>query len=305
MRMARQEIEIVISRQEANLECALYVVATPIGNLGDITLRAIETLKSVDVIAAEDTRVTKGLLNHCGISTRLIAVHEHNERNAAQGIVNLLQQGQRVALVTDAGTPAVSDPGAKVVAAVHAAGLKVIPVPGASALVAAISASGEGEYGFSFRGFLPATAGDRKRELMRLKTSTETLVFYESPHRIVECVTSLHEVFEDSRELVICRELTKKFESIHRSSLADAVAWLQQDPNNQRGEFVLILSKPSTGADHGAEMVQEQALERTLGILCAQLPLKQAVALAVELTGEKKNKVYDLALKLKGSSGSE
>ena len=289
----------MISRQEANLECALYVVATPIGNLGDITLRAIETLKSVDVIAAEDTRVTRGLLSHYGITTRLIAVHEHNERNAAQGIVNLLQQGQKVALVTDAGTPAVSDPGAKVVAAVHAAGLKVVPIPGVSALIAAISASGEGEHGFAFRGFLPSTGSERKRELSRLKSSTETLVFYESPHRIVDSVASLHEAFGDTRELIICRELTKKFETIHRVMLADAVAWLQADDNNRRGEFVLILSKSSTGAASDEEMAQEQALERTLAILCSALPLKQAVAMTVELTGEKKNKVYDMALAMK------
>ena len=293
----------MISRQEANLECALYVVATPIGNLGDITLRALETLKAVDVIAAEDTRMTRNLLSHFAIATRMIAVHEHNERNAAQGIVNLLQQGQRVALVTDAGTPAVSDPGAKVVAAVHAAGLKVVPIPGASALIAAISASGEGEHGFVFRGFLPATAGERRRELTKLKASAETLVFYESPHRIVECIAALNETFADTRELIICRELTKKFETIHRLKLADAVAWLDADDNNRRGEFVLILSKPSTGAASEAESVQEQALERTLTILCAALPLKQAVAMAVELTGEKKNKVYDKALAIKGSDG--
>lgn len=281
------------------MECALYVVATPIGNLGDITLRALETLKAVDVIAAEDTRMTRNLLSHFGINTRMIAVHEHNERNAAQGIVNLLQQGLAVALVTDAGTPAVSDPGAKVVAAVHAAGLKVVPIPGASALIAAISASGEGEHGFAFHGFLPATAGERKKALIRLKSSTETLVFYESPHRIVECITSLHEVFADTRELIICRELTKKFETIHRTKLADAVAWLDADDNNRRGEFVLILSKPSTGEASEAEMAQKQALERTLAILCAELPVKQAVALAVKLTGEKKNKVYEMALAIR------
>jgi 16S rRNA (cytidine1402-2'-O)-methyltransferase len=290
----------VISRQEAKLECALYVVATPIGNLGDITLRALETLKAVDAIAAEDTRMTRNLLSHFGISTRMIAVHEHNERNAAQGIVNLLQQGQAVALVTDAGTPAISDPGAKVVAAVHAAGLKVVPIPGASALIAAISASGEGEHGFAFHGFLPATTGERRRALTRLKSSTETLVFYESPHRIVECTASLHEVFADTRELIICRELTKKFETIHRVNLAVAVAWLEADDNNRRGEFVLILSKPSTGAASEAEMAQERALERTLTILCGELPVKQAVALAVKLTGEKKNKVYEMALSMRG-----
>ncbi|MEO8103723.1 MAG: 16S rRNA (cytidine(1402)-2'-O)-methyltransferase [Betaproteobacteria bacterium] len=281
------------------MECALYVVATPIGNLGDITLRALETLKAVDVIAAEDTRMTRNLLSHFGIATRLIAVHEHNERNAAQGIVNLLRQGQAVALVTDAGTPAVSDPGAKVVEAVHAAGLKVVPIPGASALIAAISASGEGEHGFAFHGFLPATTGERKRALAKLADSTETLVFYESPHRIVESVAALDEAFGDARELVVCRELTKKFETIRRMKLADAAAWLDADDNNRRGEFVLILSRPSTGAASEAEMAQTQALERTLTILCSELPLKQAVALAVKLTGEKKNKVYEMALAMK------
>ncbi len=288
------------SRQEAKLECALYVVATPIGNLGDITLRALETLKKADVIAAEDTRMTRQLLSHFGITTRMIAVHEHNERNAAQGIVQLLQQGQSVAMVTDAGTPAVSDPGAKVVAAVHAAQLKVVPVPGASALIAAISASGEGEHGFSFHGFLPATPGERKKALARLQDSVETLVFYESPHRIVECVAAMRETFSDTRELIFCRELTKKFETIHRVRLAEAVAWLESDDDHRRGEFVLVLAKSSTGAASTAKTAQEQELERTLALLSAELPLKQAVALAVKLTGEKKNKVYELALALKG-----
>jgi 16S rRNA (cytidine1402-2'-O)-methyltransferase len=292
-----------MARQEAKLDIALYVVATPIGNLADITQRALDTLKNVDVIAAEDTRVTRNLLNHYAISTRLIAVHEHNERNAAAGIVNLLQQGQCVALVTDAGTPAVSDPGAKVVAAVHAAGFRVIPIPGVSALIAALSASGEGEYGFSFQGFLPASAGDRRRALEALQSEPKALVFYESPHRIVESVAAMHSAFGDARELVICRELTKKFESIHRVTLAEAVGWLESDDNNQRGEFVLVLSNPSTGAAPGAEAAQEQALERTLAVLCAELPLKQAVALAVKLTGEKKNKVYELALGIKAVTG--
>ena len=290
----------MISRREENLECALYVVATPIGNLGDITLRALETLKNVNTIAAEDTRTTRNLLSHFSINTRLIAVHEHNERNAAAGIVNLLQQGQSVALVTDAGTPAVSDPGAKVVAAVHAAGLKVIPIPGASALIAAISASGEGEHGFAFHGFLPATASERKRTLSARQSSSETLVFYESPHRIVECVVALFENFGDTRELVICRELTKKFETIHRVKLSAAVAWLEADDNHRRGEFVLILTKPSMGEASEAKTAGDALLERTLAALCAELPLKQAVALAVKITGEKKNKVYEMALAIKG-----
>jgi 16S rRNA (cytidine1402-2'-O)-methyltransferase len=278
---------------EHPLENALYVVATPIGNLGDITLRAIETLKSANVIACEDTRVTRILLNHFGIKTRVIAVHEHNERNAAEGIVNLLQQGQSVALVTDAGTPAVSDPGAD---------FKVIPIPGASAVIAAISASGEGEHGFTFAGFLPSGAGDRKRALEGWKSSPHAIVFYETPHRIVEMVAALLDVFGEEREIILAREVTKKFENIHRVKLPDALAWLESDANNIRGEFVVIVANSSTGAAPGAEMAQEQALARTLAILCSELPLKQAVALAVKLTGEKKNKVYDLALALKGAT---
>ena len=288
---------------ERSLENALYVVATPIGNLGDITLRAMETLKLASVIAAEDTRVTRVLLNHFGIKTRLIAVHEHNERNAAEGLVNLLQQGQSVALVTDAGTPAVSDPGALVVNAVRMAGFKVIPIPGASAVVAAVSASGEGEHGFTFAGFLPSGAGDRKRALESWKSSQHTLVFYETPHRIVEMVAALLEIFGGEREIVLAREITKKFENIHRVALRDALAWLEADSNNTRGEFVVILARPPTGAPLEGKMAQEQELERTLNILLAELPLKQAVAVAVKLTGEKKNKVYDLALVLKAGDG--
>ncbi len=287
------------SETEHSLDNALYVVATPIGNLGDITLRAIETLKSSQVIACEDTRVTRILLNHFGIKTRVIAVHEHNERNAADGIVNLLQQGQSVALVTDAGTPAVSDPGAVVVNAVRLAGFKVIPIPGASAVIAAISASGEGEHGFTFAGFLPSGAGDRKRALEGWKSCPHALVFYETPHRIVEMVAALLESFGEEREIILAREVTKKFENIHRVKLRDATAWLEADANNIRGEFVVMVANTSAGGDTEAKSAQEQLLERTLAILCAELPLKQAVALAVKLTGEKKNKVYDLALTLK------
>ncbi len=277
---------------------ALYVVATPIGNLGDITHRALDILRNVNVVAAEDTRMTKSLLAHFGIGAKLIAVHEHNERHAADGIVKLLSEGQSTALVTDAGTPAVSDPGAQVVAAVRAAGFTVIPIPGASALVAAISASGEGEHGFLFHGFLPVKEGDRRRQLESLKESPYAIVLYESPHRVIDSVTTIAAVMGDSRELVICRELTKKFETIVRLKLSEAVPWLESDDNNQRGEFVLILSNPSVGASLEPEMAQTQLLERTLSILLTELPLKQAVGLAVKLTGEKKNRVYAKALSL-------
>ena len=277
---------------------ALYVVATPIGNLGDISHRALDTLRNVSVVAAEDTRMTKSLLAHFGIGAKLIAVHEHNERHAADGIVKLLGEGQSVALVTDAGTPAVSDPGAQVVAAVRAAGFTVIPIPGASALVAAISASGEGEHGFLFHGFLPVKEGDRRRQLESLKESPYAIVLYESPHRVIDSVTTIAAVMGDSRELVICRELTKKFETIVRLKLSEAVAWLESDDNNQRGEFVLVLSSPSVGAALEPEIAQTQVLERTLSILLTELPLKQAVGLAVKLTGEKKNRIYAMALSL-------
>ncbi len=285
---------------DAKLISALYVVATPIGNLGDLSARALETLRAADVIAAEDTRNTQALLAHFGIKARLIAVHDHNERDAAGGIVKLLREGKSVALVSDAGTPAVSDPGAKVVAAVLEAGLAVVPVPGASAVVTALSASGMGEHGFLFHGFLPAKAGERKRQLEGLREIPYAVVLYESPHRIAESIAALHEVFGDTRELVICRELTKKFETIQRLPLAEAAAWLAADDNRSRGEFVLILSPPAAGADGEADALKEQELQRVLEILLAELPVKQAVALAVQLTGEKKNRVYELALQLRG-----
>ncbi len=286
---------------EENIECALYVVATPIGNLGDITQRALNVLAKVDIVAAEDTRNSQFLLAHFGIRAKLIAVHEHNERNAAEGIIKLLSEGKSVALVTDAGTPAISDPGARIVAAVHAAGLIVVPIPGASAVTTALSASGEGEDGFLFVGFLSAKAGERQRNLEALRKTDAALVFYESPHRILESVAAIAEVFGASRTLVVCRELTKKFETIQRLKLADAVAWLKSDSNHQRGEFVLVLSKPSQDERLEEKSAGDAHLERTLRILLGELAVKQAVALAVQLTGEKKNKVYETALMLKAS----
>jgi 16S rRNA (cytidine1402-2'-O)-methyltransferase len=284
---------------EEKIDNALYVVATPIGNLGDITTRALHVLTNVDVVAAEDTRNTQSLLMHYGIKANLIAVHQHNERNAADGIAKLLSEGKSVALVTDAGTPAVSDPGARVVAAIHAANHRVIPIPGASAVIAAISASGEGEDGFLFCGFLSAKAGERKRRLEELQSTDIALVFYESPHRILESVAAMAEIFGDTRTLIICRELTKKFETIHRVKLSEAMKWFEADSNQQRGEFVLVLSKPSVDAANEAKTAEDALLAKTLQVLLSELPVKQAVALAVQLTGEKKNKVYDLALQLK------
>jgi 16S rRNA (cytidine1402-2'-O)-methyltransferase len=277
------------------LECALYVVATPIGNLSDITLRALEVLGAADTVAAEDTRNTRHLLQHHGISdARLLALHQHNERGAAEKVIAMLQQGQNVALVTDAGTPAVSDPGAVLVDTVRAAGFRVIPIPGASAAVAALSASGLCTPHFLFYGFLPNKSAARRAVLLDLIEHPYTLVFYEAPHRILECAEDLQVVYGDEREIVFAREITKLFESIHRCKLGDALAWLNSDPNNLRGEFVLLVSgAPAQKEGLGIEV------ERTLATLLEELPLKQAVQLAVKITGGNKNELYQRALALK------
>ena len=265
----------------------LYVVATPIGNLSDITLRALEVLKSVDAIAAEDTRHTSGLLSHFGIAKKLIAVHEHNEHQSAEKLLALLLAGQNIALVTDAGTPAVSDPGAIVVDLVRKAGIKVVPIPGASAVIAALSASGISQNGFLFYGFLPASGSARRKALEILKAQAVTLVFYEAPHRIIESVVDMAAILGAERRITIAREITKTFETIYSCELSKAEAWLQADANQQRGEFVLLV-----------EEIPEDTV-RVLKLLLADLPLKQAVQLTTEITGEKKNVLYELALSLK------
>lgn len=279
------------------VESALYVVATPIGNLADITLRALEILKQVDVVAAEDTRNTKHLLQHHGIAAnKLLAIHQHNERGGAEKIISLLQQGQRIALVTDAGTPAVSDPGALLVEAVREAGFRVVPIPGASAAITALSASGLANPHFLFYGFLPNKSAARRAALQALAEHPYIMVFYEAPHRILECTQDLQGVFGEEREIVFAREITKLFESIHRCKLGEAMAWLESDANNQRGEFVVLVSgaTPREGLD--AET------ERTLTVLLQDLPLKQAVQLAVKITGGNKNELYQRALELKSSA---
>lgn len=268
------------------------MVATPIGNLGDITLRALEVLRQVDVVAAEDTRDSARLLNHYGIATKLIAVHEHNERSAGAKVLDLLVGGQSVALISDAGTPAVSDPGAHLVAAVRAAGYKVIPLPGPNAAVTAISAAGRPEPHFLFYGFLPHGGSERRRALETLKEQPWLLVFYESPHRILASIADLAAVLGGERLITFARELTKLFETIHTLPLGEALVWLEADPNRQKGEFVLLVS--------GAPPIQDQgigvAAQQTLKVLLAELPLKQAVKLAAEISGEKKNALYELAL---------
>lgn len=276
----------------------LYVVATPIGNLQDISLRALDILKNVDAIAAEDTRHTSGLLNHFGISKKLIAVHEHNEHQSAEKLLMQLNAGESIALVTDAGTPGISDPGAVVVDLVRKAGVKVVPVPGASAVIAALSASGITQNGFLFYGFLPASGSARRRALEGLKAQTVTLVFYEAPHRILECIADLSLVLGTDRRITFARELTKTFETFYSCNLGDAMAWLEADTNQQRGEFVLLIEAP---AQKEAEAIPEEAV-RVLKLLLAELPLKQAVKLATDITQLKKNDLYEFALQLKNES---
>lgn len=277
----------------------LYVVATPIGNLQDITLRALETLRGTDVIAAEDTRNTTRLLNHFAIGAKLFALHEHNEYQAAARLIEMLQSGKIVALVSDAGTPAVSDPGAYLVAQVRAAGLRVVPIPGANAAISAFSAAGITAPHFLFYGFLSHAASERRRELAALRDFPYTLVFYESPHRILACVADLREVLGGGRTVTIARELTKLFETIHVCALDEATEWLEADPNRQKGEFVLLVSGAAVEQRGG---VGEEA-QRILQILLADLPLKQAVKLAAEISGEKRNALYELALQLKQVRG--
>lgn len=273
----------------------LYVVATPIGNLNDISLRALDILTKVDVVAAEHTQVSGHLFAAHAISSKLISLHQHNEAIVANKILALLNSGKSVALVTDAGTPGISDPGAILVQHVRAQGYSIIPIPGANAAICALSASGITNPHFLFYGFLPAKTGLRKRALIELKPQLCTLIFYEAPHRILECIIDMLDVFGPQRELIVARELTKLFETIHRGTLYEIHSWLQEDINQQKGEFVLLLA----GAEPTDKSEVSEQAERTLKCLLIELPLKQSVKLAAEITGESKNSLYQLALKLK------
>ena len=275
------------------IESALYVVPTPLGNLQDMSLRAVEVLKAVPWVAAEDTRHSQPLLRHFGSGARLLPAHQHNEEQAAQGVIDKLAAGEAVALISDAGTPAVSDPGARIVARVREAGFKVVPLPGACAAVTALSASGLMAHHFLLYGFLPAKAGQRQKELEALAALPYTLVFYEAPHRVLESVEALAIAFGPERTVVFARELTKLFETIHACPLGEALEWLQADANRQRGEFVLLVEGAPEDADDGAG-------ERVLKLLLAEgLPVKQCAKLAAEITGASKNELYQKALALK------
>jgi len=280
---------------------ALYVVATPIGNLADLTLRALHVLALVDAIACEDTRHSAALLRHFAIAKPLIAVHEHNERDAAGVVLARLARGERVAYVSDAGTPAVSDPGAALVAAARAAGHRVVPVPGASSALAALSAAGDaGSSGFAFVGFLAARGSERTQALAALAQAPATQVVFEAPHRIESLAAALAAACPD-RPTTLCRELTKQFETIVTMPARALPPWLGADPNRGRGEFVVVLH--SLAATEAA--VTASAHDALLGPLLAALPLKQAVGLAAEISGAPRNLLYARALSLKDAAPSK
>ena len=274
----------------------LFVVATPIGNLEDISARALRVLAEVSLIAAEDTRHSARLLQHFGITTPLAACHEHNERDQGGRFLSRLQAGEDVALISDAGTPLISDPGYHLVRQARAAGVRVVPLPGACALIAALSAAGLPSDRFVFEGFLPAKAAGRRTRLEQLKEEPRTLIFYEAPHRILECLMDLEAVFGAERPAVLGRELTKTFETLKGLPLAQLRAWVEADGNQQRGECVLVVG--GWQAPQGDEAVDGQA-RRVLELRLGELPVKRAAALAAEITGVRKNLLYQVALETK------
>ena len=271
------------------------MVATPIGNLRDITLRAMDVLRAVDVIAAEDTRTSAPLLASFGARAQLIAAHDHNEGAAAQRIVELLAAGHPVALISDAGTPAVSDPGARIVRAVLAAGFPVSPVPGPSAAISALSVSGcEGP--FLFTGFTPPKSAARRTVLRELALSSHNVVLYEAPHRILDLARDLALEFEPGRRIVLMRELTKRFETVHALPIGELHEWLAADGNRQRGEFVLVIEGLRERDDDRIEA------DRVLRLLLEELPVRSAAKIAAGITGQAKNSLYQRALELKGDA---
>jgi 16S rRNA (cytidine1402-2'-O)-methyltransferase len=281
---------------------ALYVVATPIGNLADLTLRAAHVLGLVDAVACEDTRVSAGLLHHLGLHKPLIALHEHNERAAAAQVIERLARGERVAYVSDAGTPAISDPGAALVEAVRAAGHRCVVLPGASSVVAGVSVAGDSTArAFAFAGFAPAKAAERRAWLdALLQRESESIVLFEAPHRVAALLDALAEA-APMRRVTVARELTKQFEEVATLDAHAAPAWLAADAQRSRGEFVLVLHARPPAATHAT---LDESAERTLAVLAAELPLKQAVALAASITGAPRNALYARALALRGEDSA-
>lgn len=277
---------------------ALYLVSTPIGNLGDITLRALEVLKSVDTVLAEDTRHSQSLLRAYQIDRPLESLHEYNETEKAQSLVVRAQAGEKFALISDAGTPLLSDPGFILVRAFRAAGISVVPIPGASALLAALAAGGLPSHRFRFVGFLPAKASARRACLKEFIKESDTGVLYESTHRIVECLEDIQSVLGLDRTVVLAKELTKSFEAFVSGKVSDILQWLAEDAGRLKGEFVLLIAGNLDNVEEDSVIIP--SLKKLLEVLLAELPLKQAVKVAADLSQRPKNDVYRLALTIKG-----
>ncbi|KJZ14534.1 tetrapyrrole methylase [Marinomonas sp. SBI22] len=285
----------MLPHSSTDVSGTLYIVATPIGNLDDLSKRAKETLEKASYIAAEDTRHTKKLLNFFNIEARLFSLHDHNEKDRAQYIAKLLDEGEDIALVSDAGTPLISDPGYHVVSHLRDLGYKVSPVPGPSAIITALCASGLPTDKFFFQGFLPAKSKSRKDVMQTWKQQTGTTIFYESTHRINDSITDLMSVFDDDVELVLARELTKTFETFLKGKPSYILQCFEEDSNQMRGEFVVMVDyRPQEDEDDN-----DQEAKRILEILLTELPVKQASQLAAKITGLKKNFLYQIALEMK------
>lgn len=278
-----------------NTEASLYIVATPIGNLDDITLRAVEKLKKVDFIAAEDTRHSQRLMNHLGVTARMIALHEHNERDKSQTLIDKVKDGKSIALVSDAGTPLISDPGYFLVKLAREQGVNVVPIPGVSAVVTALSVSGLPSDRFVFEGFLPAKQGAKAKRLEAFQYESRTVIFYESPHRVVDTLKAMAEVYGADRYLVVARELTKTFETIKGDSLGVLQEWILSDANQQKGEFVLLLEGVADSPE-----VSSIEQDRMLSLLMAEMPIKKASKIVSELVGGNKKELYQRALEIQG-----
>jgi 16S rRNA (cytidine1402-2'-O)-methyltransferase len=275
----------------------LYLVATPLGNLGDMSQRAIDTLKHVDLIAAEDTRHSIKLLQHFGIDTPMIAFHEHNERDRSNEIIKQLQAGRQIALISDAGTPLISDPGYPLIRRMHEAAIRVIPIPGPSAVITALCASGLATDRFVFEGFLPSKAGQRDKRLEDLAVEIRTLVFYESPHRILQTLKALQQHFGPERRLTLARELTKTFETIRQDTISNIIEWVASHPEQQKGESVLVVEGATQQQSESCEVDSDKLLLTLLSCMS----VKDAAHHAAQLTGQSKNELYQRALALKHS----
>jgi len=285
-----------MQKANSDQQGVLYVVATPIGNLGDITQRAIAILSSVDKVCAEDTRNTRKLLTHLGLKKNLVALHDHNERQKIESIAEWLAAGENLALVSDAGTPLISDPGYHLVKALREMDYHIVPIPGASAIITALSVAGLATDKFSFEGFLPAKEAGRKQALLLNSESAYTQVYYESSHRIVHSVATMLDVFGAKKKVVLARELTKLYEQFFHGTLAELHQWLLEDTMHQKGEFVIMLAateKKDTESDNF-----ESSTEQLLSVLVEELPVKQAAKIAAKLTGKAKNMLYKQAMAL-------